>query len=89
MNSITVKVLEKRCEYKENPLGIDTPKPRFSWKIKALKRAAGQVAYNIQVWDETGKCIWDTGKCESDNTAEENVSHKVNHWNQEKNIGGL
>ena len=68
MNSITVKVLEKRCEYKENPLGIDTPKPRFSWKIKALKRAAGQVAYNIQVWDETGKCIWDTGKCESDNT---------------------
>ena len=52
MNSITVKVLEKRCEYKENPLGIDTPKPRFSWKIKALKRAAGQVAYNIQVWDE-------------------------------------
>ena len=49
MNSITVKVLEKRCEYKENPLGIDTPKPRFSWKIKALKRAAGQAAYNIQV----------------------------------------
>ena len=47
MNSITVKVLEKRCEYKENPLGIDTPKPRFSWKIKALKRAAGQVSYNI------------------------------------------
>ena len=54
MNSITVKVLEKRCEYKENPLGIDTPKPRFSWKIKALKRAAGQVAYNIQVWDKQG-----------------------------------
>ena len=26
------------------------------------------MAYNIQVWDETGKCIWDTGKCESDNT---------------------
>ena len=23
MNSITVKVLEKRCEYKENPLGIE------------------------------------------------------------------
>lgn len=34
MNSITVKVLEKRCEYKENPLGIDTPKQDFHGKSK-------------------------------------------------------
>ncbi len=28
-----VQVSDLRCEYLKNPLGIDTPKPRFSWKI--------------------------------------------------------
>jgi alpha-L-rhamnosidase len=28
-------VMNLRCEYRENPLGIEAAKPRLSWKIKA------------------------------------------------------
>lgn len=63
MNSIIV--LDKKCEYTNNPLGIDTRKPRFSWKIKALTRGSGQSAYRIQVFDDAEQCVWDTQKVES------------------------
>ena len=66
MNSITVKVLEKRCEYKENPLGIDTPKPRFSWKIESEEQNTIQTAYEINVTDEKGNVVWNSGKKASD-----------------------
>ncbi len=45
-----------RCEYKTNPLGIDTPNPRLSWVLEALERGAVQSAY--QVVADT----WDSGK---------------------------
>jgi alpha-L-rhamnosidase len=39
-----------RCEYETKPLGIDTPAPRFSWKLRApLRRGATQSARRIQV----------------------------------------
>jgi len=27
-----------RCEYQENPLGIDSPKPRLSWIIESGRK---------------------------------------------------
>ncbi|NLF40984.1 hypothetical protein GX586_16190, partial [bacterium] len=36
-----------RCEYKDNPLGIDTPKPRLSWLVNDARRGARQTAYRI------------------------------------------
>ena len=66
MNSI--KILDKKCEYGINPVGIDTMNPRFSWNIKAEKRGAGQKFYQIRVYDEKDACVWDTGKTESDDT---------------------
>lgn len=38
-----------RCEYDENPLGIDNPKPRFSWAMNDTTRRANQKAYQIMV----------------------------------------
>lgn len=57
-----VEILEMKCEYCVNPLGVDTAHPRFSWNIKAKERGAGQKAYQIQIRDEKGNCVWDTGK---------------------------
>ena len=68
VNKNSIKILDKKCEYGINPVGIDTKNPRFSWNIKAEKRGAGQAAYQIQVYDDSHKCIWDTGKLESDET---------------------
>ncbi|WP_156152526.1 family 78 glycoside hydrolase catalytic domain [Flammeovirga sp. OC4] len=46
-----VKVNELRCEYRENPLGIDNIQPRLSWKLIDQKGIRGQkqTAYQVLV----------------------------------------
>lgn len=64
-----LKVVNPRCEYKENPIGIDVMMPRFSWQIQAIGRNILQTGYRIQVSEEDGlfrNIIWDSGKVESD-----------------------
>ena len=42
VNKNSIKILDKKCEYGINPVGIDKKNPRFSWNIKAEKeRGAG------------------------------------------------
>ena len=54
-----------RVEYLTNPLGIDAPHPRLSWRIASTERNTVQAAYQVQVTKE-GKVIWDSGRTESD-----------------------
>ena len=67
-----IAVFGLRCEYAENPLGIDVRRPRLSRKLKSDKRGAAQAAYQVQVAatreaPESGAgVIWDTGKVNSD-----------------------
>jgi len=63
-----------RCEYLDNPLGIDTPQPRLSWVLESKQRAQTQTAYQIlaattesALKAETGD-LWDSGKVTSDQT---------------------
>jgi alpha-L-rhamnosidase len=68
------KVVDLRCEYRENPLGIDATAPRLSWRIEQEdgRRGIRQTAYQVRVasskavleQDETD--LWDSGKVESD-----------------------
>ncbi len=51
----------------QNPIGIDSEKPRFSWNMQSNIRGAKQTAYEIFVADsakslKTGKYIWRSGK---------------------------
>ena len=39
-----------RCEYLENPLGIDVPSPRLGWWLASDARGQQQSAY--QIWQE-------------------------------------
>jgi alpha-L-rhamnosidase len=61
-----------RTEYKENPVGIDARKPRFSWQLQAGGRGVMQAAYQIRVARtaadlQTGKNLsWDSGKVNSE-----------------------
>jgi alpha-L-rhamnosidase len=66
-----------RCEYLENPMGIDMAKPRLSWEIEARSqssevRGQKQVAYQVLVASsekllKEGKAdLWDSGKVEGD-----------------------
>lgn len=38
-----------RCEYLENPLGVDAAHPRLSWRLEDEREGAGQSAYTVVV----------------------------------------
>ena len=50
-----------RCEYQDNPLGIDVVQPRLSWKLASAQRGVALSAYQIRV-TETSDVLWETGK---------------------------
>ena len=61
-----------RCEYAENPLGVDSTVPRFSWILESPERGQSQTAYRILVASnptalraDTGD-KWDSGKVNSE-----------------------
>ncbi|MFH5879437.1 family 78 glycoside hydrolase catalytic domain [Arthrobacter sp. NA-172] len=50
-----------RVEHLVEPLGLDTARPRFSW----VPEEARQNAYEIEVEDRAGSCVWATGRMDS------------------------
>jgi len=60
--------LALRCEYATNPLGLDNPTPRLSWKLESASRAQAQTAYQILAASATQRLadgqgdFWDSGK---------------------------
>ena len=69
-----LRPVDLTCEYRTNPLGIDTAVPRLSWVNEAVHpeaRAKNQTAYQILVATspetldaDTGD-LWDSGKVSS------------------------
>lgn len=66
-----------RCEYRDNPLGIDVEQPRLSWVIgessrKTAARSQKQTAYQVLVASSEALLekdkgdLWDSGKVASD-----------------------
>lgn len=60
-----LSVAELRCEYRENPLAIETLAPRFGWQLRCPRQGTMQQAYQLQVFDANAQALWDSGKCES------------------------
>ena len=54
-----------RVENLDQPLGIDTAEPRFSWQIASDKQDVRQTAYQIIVSTDKGE-VWNSGRVESD-----------------------
>jgi alpha-L-rhamnosidase len=63
-----LKMDELKCEYRANPLGIDTPQPRLSWVAESAERNQKQTAYQILAASTPDKLsedkadLWDSGK---------------------------
>src|SRR5438309_8508146 len=57
-----------RCDYRENPLGIDDTAPHFSWQSDNTERNWRQSAYQVMVANsvenlQSGTAdVWDSGK---------------------------
>jgi alpha-L-rhamnosidase len=61
-----------RTEYKENPVGVDAPKPRLSWQLQSSERGVVQSAYELRVARSESDAragrglVWSSGRVASD-----------------------
>lgn len=69
-----LSVSDTKCEYYENPLGVDVAQPRLFWKVASQERGTRQTAYRILA-ASTAKLLakdrgdlWDSGRVVSDET---------------------
>ncbi len=66
----TATVAELRTDYIDRPLGLENPRPHFSWMIVSKGRDVRQAAYRIQVAADAGALasgpwLWDSGRVAS------------------------
>lgn len=54
------------CNGLKNPLGINRGQVCFSWRIEGDQQNIYQRSYRIQVWQEEGGLVWDSGSRETD-----------------------
>lgn len=63
-----------RCEYRDNPVGMDVAQPRLSWRLVSDQRGQKQTACRILVASSPEKLsrdegdLWDSGNVSSDQT---------------------
>ena len=68
---IRAKDIALKCEYLENPLGVDVNQPRLSWVVETERRGYKQTAYQVLVASKEDKLaagkadLWDSGKVDS------------------------
>ena len=67
-----IKPTELKCEYAENPLGIENPSPELSWMLQSETRNQKQTGYRILVSGNEQNLqknigdLWDSHKVLSD-----------------------
>ena len=67
-----LKPEQLRCEYLENPLAIDEPRPRLSWILQSIERGRKQSAYQVLVAATAGNLaknrgdLWNSGRVRND-----------------------
>jgi alpha-L-rhamnosidase len=60
---MTVALSDLRCERLVDPLGIGTPTPRLSWRLRAEDEVGVlQEAWQVAVTDAAGTVAWDSGR---------------------------
>ena len=74
LNAAFATPIHLRCEYLNNPLGIDAPAPNLSWQSDSTERNWKQAAYQILVSSGKDRLasgqadVWDSGRIESDDS---------------------
>ena len=76
-------VSDLKCEYRHNPMAVDSPQPRLSWMMQSRERGVMQSAYQILVASDAELLknnqgdLWDSGKVNSDQTIQVEYSGKT------------
>lgn len=63
-----MKLTQIKCESMKNPISITVAKPTFAWKISSDKQNVFQTGWQIKVFDERKRNVWDSGKQEGSET---------------------
>lgn len=69
-----LKVIDLKCEYTTNPIGLDVQSPRLSWRVESDQRGVLQTSYQILVsnsLEELSKNkgnVWDSQKINASNS---------------------
>ena len=82
-----------RCEYLTDPMGIDTPNPRFYWIPQHAQRGASQTAYQVIVTGASSVTVWDSGRVASPESTQvvysgkplqsgKSYAWRVRYWDQ-------
>ena len=70
--SDTLSITDLRTEQLTNPLGLDTPQPRFSWRLQSGQRNVMQTTYRLfvasspELLSKNRADVWDSGEVRSD-----------------------
>ncbi|MBK1809975.1 family 78 glycoside hydrolase catalytic domain [Clostridium sp. YIM B02505] len=62
-----LKIKKLQCEYRTNPLTVDTKNPRFSWQLESDGLNIYQAAWQLIV-RKGNEIVWDSGKQENRET---------------------
>ena len=101
MQSTALTAVNLRCEYRSNPLGIDSLAPRLSWELRASRNGERQTAYQVIATsgkDGGGSVLWDSGRVASSNSIQvayggkklassQRVFWRVRAWNKDDQPG--
>lgn len=60
-----LRLTDLRTEHLVNPLGLDEPAPRFSWKLADSRIGAAQTACQLEV-SADGAVVWDSRRIDGD-----------------------
>lgn len=83
MSAMAMSPTQLRCEYRENPLGVDLLQPRLSWILESDKRGEIQTAYQVlaasslDILDKNQSDLWNSGKIKSDQSAHVSYAGKA------------
>jgi len=75
-NKSGIELSDLKCDYRENPLGIDNETPKLSWLLHAEERDQKQTAYHILVasslenLDNNTGDVWDSHKVKSEQSVQ-------------------
>jgi len=91
VKSRKMTVHNMRCESQVEPIGIDVPRPRFSWELRSVERGQRQEAYRITVSASPAgdQPVWDSGCVASPDSIQVEYggaplkSHTKYYWNVE------
>jgi alpha-L-rhamnosidase len=98
--STNLNAVRLRCEYRVEPLGVDTPAPRLSWELRSKERGQRQTAYQIRAGSTPGASdLWDSGRVASAESvgvvwvgrppgSGQRVYWQVRVWDRHGQVGG-